>query len=290
MTEAIWYFADGDEERGPVTEAQVRALIGTGNLKPDDLVWKEGMEDWAPAEEIPGLFDSEPPAPPLEPPPPNDAATGDETVPEERTPEEEPADEPSVSKVIRPRRPLPSLDISKPLEAFQFASFLGQPLFLAGLLLVLLARGCDSLGHRQVARRTAKARVAEAQFQDGWDRDRNAIDSRRKELEEKTNQTVEDRRDLDALVDELQQLNRDKQKELEELRRGKWQSMTAAARDAEANNDMWGFWREGFFWLGTFVFVLGLAVIGFTDKSTERRWICLIILAVVVYALYVGRG
>jgi hypothetical protein len=63
MSEAIWYFADGDEERGPVTEAQIRTLIGTGNLKPDDLVWREGMDDWLPAAEVPGLFSGGTPAP-----------------------------------------------------------------------------------------------------------------------------------------------------------------------------------------------------------------------------------
>lgn len=285
MTEAIWYFADGDEERGPVTEGQIRTLIGTGNLKPDDLVWKEGMDDWAPADEIPGLFESEPPAPPLETPT-NDTAADEKPTEEE----EEPSEKPETPKVTRPRRPRASLDMSKPIEVFRVASFLGQPLFLAGLLLVLLSRGCDSLGQRHVARIAAKARVAEGRFQDRWDRERNAIDSRRKALAEKTERTEEDRQQMNALDDELQQLNQDRQEELEELRQGKWQSMAAAARDSEANNDMWRFWREGFFWLGTFVFVLGLAVIGFAEKHTERRWICLIILAIVVYALYVGQG
>jgi hypothetical protein len=41
-TEAVWYFADGDVERGPVTEMQIRTLIGTGNLTAEDLVWREG--------------------------------------------------------------------------------------------------------------------------------------------------------------------------------------------------------------------------------------------------------
>jgi len=285
MTEAIWYFADGDEERGPVTEGQIRALVGTGNLKPDDLVWKEGMDDWAPAEEIPGLFEAGPPAPPLETPS-NDTAAEEKASQEE----EEPPEKPKTPEVSRPRRPRASLDISKPIEVFQVASFLGQPLFLAGLLLILLSRGCDSLGQRHVARVTAKAEVVQSQFQDRWDRDRDAIDTRRKALADKTDQTVEDRQQLSALDDQLQQLNQDRQEELEKLRQGKWQSMAAAARDAEANNDMWRFWREGFFWLGTFVFVLGLAIIGFTEKRTERRWICLIILAIVVYAVYVGQG
>jgi hypothetical protein len=60
MPDAIWYFADGDEERGPVTEAQIRTLIGTGNLHAEDLVWREGLDDWMPAGEVPGLFGNGP--------------------------------------------------------------------------------------------------------------------------------------------------------------------------------------------------------------------------------------
>jgi len=284
MTEAIWYFADGDEERGPVTEAQIRTLIGTGNLKPDDLVWKEGMEDWTPAEEVPGLFAKEAPLPPLETPSNDDAET------EKKASNEKPAEKPKTAKASRPRRPMPSLDVSKPIELFQPVRFLGQPLFMAGLLLVLLSRGCDSMGHRHVARVMAKAKVAESQFQDRWDRDRQVIESRRKKLTEKDDKTQEDFSELSSLDDDLRQLDEDRQEELDELRRGEWQSMAAAARDAEANNDMWGFWREGFFWLGTFVFLLGLTVTGFTEKRKERRWICLIILAIIVYALYAGHG
>jgi len=284
MTEAIWYFADGDEERGPVTEAQVRTLIGTGNLKPDDLVWKEGMDDWAAAEEVPGLFEKEPPAPPVE-------SSADETEAEEEPAEkEEPVKESKAPAVKRPRRPMPSLDVSKPIEVFEIASFLGQPLFLAGLLLVLLSRGCDSLGDRYVARVAAKSKVVEDQFQDRWDRERAPIDSRRRELADKPNPTREDGDELTALEDKLRELDEDKQDEREELRRGEWKSRASAARDAASNNDMWAYWREGFFWFGTFIFSLGLMVVGFTEKRAERRWMCLIILAVVVYALYTVRS
>ena len=59
MADAIWYFAIDEEERGPVTEAQLRTLIGTGNLSRNDLVWREGLNDWLPAGQVPGLFDKE---------------------------------------------------------------------------------------------------------------------------------------------------------------------------------------------------------------------------------------
>ena len=120
MSEAIWYFADGDVERGPVTEAQLRALIGTDNLKPDDLVWKEGMEDWMPAGEIPGLFDSDPDpdseSPKSEDPP---AAENDSGAPARPAPAPVRAAARAVAERGRPV--LAALEFSEPLPIFKFA-------------------------------------------------------------------------------------------------------------------------------------------------------------------------
>ena len=283
MSQAIWYFADGDEERGPVTEAQIRALIGTGNLKSDDLVWKEGMEDWAPAGEVPGLFNKEPAAPPVDSP-------AKRAVPMEKPnvePEapKRPAKAPAEGARITP----PRIDFSKAIDRFKSAGSPGLMLFVAGFMLVLLSKGCDSLGTRYVARINAKSQVAESHFQDAWDRQRSAIERQQQKLRDNTGPSPENRQELNSLAQELEKLNEEKQEEIEELRQGKWQDLANAARDAEANNEMWGFWREGFFWCGTFVFSVGLMVVGFNGKGAYR-WMCLIMLAIIVFSLYVGRA
>ncbi len=51
-----WYYAKGEERQGPVTSAELKTLAESGTLTPDDLIWKEGMEDWRPASELKGLF------------------------------------------------------------------------------------------------------------------------------------------------------------------------------------------------------------------------------------------
>jgi hypothetical protein len=46
-----WYYALGDERKGPVTEAEFDALIAAGTITENTLVWKEGMANWAPLKE-----------------------------------------------------------------------------------------------------------------------------------------------------------------------------------------------------------------------------------------------
>jgi GYF domain 2 len=56
MAEVQWWYAQGDDQLGPVSPADLRRLAGSGGLGPADLVWREGMGEWAPAARIKGLF------------------------------------------------------------------------------------------------------------------------------------------------------------------------------------------------------------------------------------------
>ncbi len=48
-SEKAWYYLVDNETRGPVSAAQLRRLLQTGQLGPETLVWCQGMRDWAPA-------------------------------------------------------------------------------------------------------------------------------------------------------------------------------------------------------------------------------------------------
>lgn len=50
-TEALWYYADGDQRMGPVPESRMIALIREGVIKPATLVWTLNMETWRPVSE-----------------------------------------------------------------------------------------------------------------------------------------------------------------------------------------------------------------------------------------------
>ncbi|KEO52725.1 DUF805 domain-containing protein [Thioclava pacifica] len=44
-----WFYADGQAPTGPHTSEQIEDMIRAGRIKPDTLVWHEGMAGWEPA-------------------------------------------------------------------------------------------------------------------------------------------------------------------------------------------------------------------------------------------------
>jgi hypothetical protein len=44
---ADWYYSTNNRQMGPVSPEQLRQLANDGLLKPTDLVWTDGMSDWA---------------------------------------------------------------------------------------------------------------------------------------------------------------------------------------------------------------------------------------------------
>jgi hypothetical protein len=59
MPDRAWYYASGGQQRGPVKTPQLKQLATSGELKPDDLVWCDGMANWSPASTVKGLFAAE---------------------------------------------------------------------------------------------------------------------------------------------------------------------------------------------------------------------------------------
>lgn len=43
-----WYYADGDQQRGPYTDEEMLDLLSTGRVALTQLVWRQGMAQWAP--------------------------------------------------------------------------------------------------------------------------------------------------------------------------------------------------------------------------------------------------
>lgn len=52
----IWYYTVDGNQQGPVSAVELKQLATSGSLKPQDLVWKEGMPEWTPANNLKGLF------------------------------------------------------------------------------------------------------------------------------------------------------------------------------------------------------------------------------------------
>src|SRR5450432_4043938 len=50
-----WHYADGQEKRGPVSDAEIQSLIVAGRILPATLVWTASFTQWKPAGES-GFF------------------------------------------------------------------------------------------------------------------------------------------------------------------------------------------------------------------------------------------
>ncbi|HTL17468.1 MAG TPA: RDD family protein [Patescibacteria group bacterium] len=58
-----WYYAENGQQSGPVDDAQLEQLVGSGRIRSDTLVWREGMANWQPYAQVTGTAGSasEPP-------------------------------------------------------------------------------------------------------------------------------------------------------------------------------------------------------------------------------------
>ena len=43
-----WYYAENDVRNGPIDDPAFEALVGAGTIRPDTLVWRDGLPDWVP--------------------------------------------------------------------------------------------------------------------------------------------------------------------------------------------------------------------------------------------------
>jgi hypothetical protein len=51
-----WYYSKNGIQHGPIAFAEIKALAVSGGLLPADLVWKEGLPSWQPADKVEGIF------------------------------------------------------------------------------------------------------------------------------------------------------------------------------------------------------------------------------------------
>lgn len=288
MTNTAWFYSHGDKEQGPVSRAQLDALARSGQLKADDLVWHEGMEDWQTAASA-GIVTMPSPKATANrqvAPPPQPVAADPPQTPTPR-----PSMPPSQSNAgdagsanRTTSTPFGNLNREQLLRNFGF--FVGQPMILFGLVLVLLGRGCDTLGDRFAGRASARAELTKNQFTDEWQRDAADLQQRIDTLRTKDDVTAADDERRDKLEDELEELQEDKRAEEQTLKRTSWRDLEIAARDSRQNHRLWSPWYHLTFVMGTFILSVGLFIVGFTATGSDR-WICMVMLAIVLFSIYV---
>ena len=58
----LWYYTQGasQEKKGPISEAEIKSLAADGQIHATDLLWTDGMANWAPLSALPQLQSSSP--------------------------------------------------------------------------------------------------------------------------------------------------------------------------------------------------------------------------------------
>jgi hypothetical protein len=102
-----WYYAKNGQQMGPVSTEVLTRMATSGQVQPTDLVWREGMPNWAPARTVRALFPEPPQVTPIPVEPARGYALSPEPAPQPATvPYEPPAqryDEPEEGYWDRPR-------------------------------------------------------------------------------------------------------------------------------------------------------------------------------------------
>ena len=60
---ATWFYSQSGQQLGPVETADLQAKLNSGEISPQDMVWREGMSQWQAAHTIPELASAAGPAP-----------------------------------------------------------------------------------------------------------------------------------------------------------------------------------------------------------------------------------
>lgn len=163
----------------------------------------------------------------------------------------------------------------------------GRPMLMVGLLLVLASRGCNSVGGRGVQRAEQREAMARNRFDDDWEEKAIRIRQKLDALDDKEEPDPDDAEQRTKLRDELSQLNRDRQKAQEPLELGAWRDLEIAARDANARHQMNAYWYEMFFVVASLLLAGSLLIVSWNAEGAER-WVCLIMLAIITFSVYVG--
>lgn len=139
-----------------------------------------------------------------------------------------------------------------------------QAILMLGLVLVLTARGCDSLGARNIVRLNAKLAQEQQAF----------------------NTKLAD--ELAAEPDAVKQGKlRDGQTVQKATQAKVWNTMQNAINDASSANMIWGYWREMMFVVGTILLSLGLTAVAFVGQGIER-YLSFGLLGIIVFSIYIG--
>jgi predicted Zn finger-like uncharacterized protein len=180
---------------------------------------------------------------------------------------------------------------------------LAKPLIVLGLILVVVSRGCDTLGARGVLSTSAKVTQAQNDFEARWDKNMQSKVLERGDVNEKLHPrrgadgkvpevSPEDMKNyqekLDKIDQNLSDMQADKDKEETKLRAGDWAGLINAARSASSSYEYYSYWYTVAFLVGTIVLLLGLLGLAFGATTLVERILSLGMIGIIVSSIYIG--
>ncbi len=171
---------------------------------------------------------------------------------------------PTVKTGSDTRRWKPSADSVAALTSASLVA--GRPLVALGLVLVLLARGCDEVGRRGVERAEMKAKAARDSFDNQWQTQQIELEGKIAAIEENKEPRSPEAKTADAkavadLRAQLADLERHRAIDKRQDETGPWRSLDIAARTARSGNQIDAYWRQIFFVFASIVLASGLLVV-----------------------------
>ncbi len=111
-----WFYTRASKRFGPVSAAELKQLADHGELAAEELVWREGMEQWVPARRVKGLFDQEEPAAAKEEPSslPGPGKAEPEDLPSEAAKKAEPAKRADAPRAVEPTKAAEPVKLAEP--------------------------------------------------------------------------------------------------------------------------------------------------------------------------------
>ncbi len=249
---------------------------------------------------------------------------------------DEPFMAPDLGEKASPGPPLPGFSGYEPGDTapaaaagsgrlIRFSLLAGRPMLAVGLVLVLVSRGCDTIGSRAVSRAEAKRDLVRTGFETKQETARLKIQQKIDTLDDKARQArreesqlndqiaaesdadrraalrgqladLQEARKQDAEVEQedrarytkdLAQLTDDQQADKRDFDSGEYRDYRIAADEAAANNNINGYWRQIFFVFSSVVLAVGLLTVSWTSRGAER-WVCLVMLAILTFSIYIA--
>ncbi len=272
MSDPVWYYAEGERQKGPVSADELKRFVELGRVKPTDLVWQPGMDDWVAAKTIRGLVPDE-----LQ----NDAATqaSSETI--------DAGFEDDEAILTRRRRRRSGSGFSFEIVN-QWGGRYARLIVLLGLLLVVVGRGCDSFGVKYAKRQQVLVELARANSDTSFRQRKSEIQSRIDALQRRSSATALDQQSLATYRDQLLKADREFAEQQSLLARTTWLDLENKAQFASSEHVAWQPLYEVIAVLGSAVLAYGLLCVAFTGEATER-WGCWILLGVLLASLVLWR-